>query len=122
MSNELNEAIEIAGYLVEVEDDDQGLIKKLLGKLKHIQAQGEPASESNDKAGPMGEPCKSDPILEDMMNTGLLPPECRRAVIDLKMGELAQVYYECYGDKSIVDLLPKHLSSRMKISQSDEVT
>jgi len=41
MSNELNEAIEIAGYLVEVEDDDQGLIKKLLGKLEHIQAQCE---------------------------------------------------------------------------------
>lgn len=65
--------------------------------------------------------CKSNPILEEMMNTGLLPPECRRAVIDLTFNKTVQIFYECYGDTKIIDLdLPGLLSEGIKITQTEQ--
>ncbi|MDZ4250310.1 MAG: hypothetical protein U0990_09505 [Candidatus Nanopelagicales bacterium] len=33
-----------------------------------------------------------------LASAGVIPPKCRRLIIDLQVDSIAKVYYECYAD------------------------
>jgi hypothetical protein len=41
-------------------------------------------------------------FLDVLKKTGLIPPNTRRVVIDASMDEVVQMYYECYGDATLL--------------------
>ncbi len=43
-------------------------------------------------------------LLETLMGAGILPDNCRRAVIDVTVDKPVKVYYECYGDERLLDV------------------
>jgi len=63
--------------------------------------------------------CGNHPdIIERMIDLKIVPPNCRRVVIDMNLHSAIIMYYECYADKKIIELdLPKQLSEAMQIRE-----
>ena len=38
-------------------------------------------------------------IVEALQRKGLLPPNCRRVIIDIEYNNITKIYYECHADK-----------------------
>jgi len=60
----------------------------------------------------------SEPVLKALLEKGLIPPHCMRVVIDLNLGELAKVYFQCCAEKPLV----MDLVAGMGASGGDGVT
>ena len=43
------------------------------------------------------------PWLERMIAAGVIPPNARRVIIDIKAGEYVKVYYEGFADEAMFD-------------------
>ena len=46
------------------------------------------------------------PILEPLIEQGIIPPETRRVIIDIGIDAIAVVYYECFADEKMLEVLP----------------
>jgi len=45
-----------------------------------------------------------DTIIGQLKAAGQLPPQCHRIVIDIQVGEVARVYFSCWGDEQFVNV------------------
>ena len=57
-----------------------------------------------------------------MEEAKLVPPLTRRMIIDINMNDAVQVYYECFGDEKMFELLaPSHLGDAVSIGVTDAI-
>lgn len=47
----------------------------------------------------------SQPIFDQMIRAGVVPPNCRRMIIDICYDEAVKVYYDCFGDEILFEIL-----------------
>ena len=47
----------------------------------------------------------SNQLSQRLIEAGIMPPKCRRAVIDLQAGHPPMLYFECLGDEALLDVL-----------------
>ena len=60
-------------------------------------------------------------LIKQFVEAGLVPDNCQRMIIDVKYDEVVKVYYECLGDKKMLDIdIPKHLGADVKIIPADK--
>ena len=57
-----------------------------------------------------------------MKEAKLVPPNVRRMIIDINANDAVQVYYECFGDEKMFELLaPSHLVDAVSIGVTDAI-
>lgn len=63
----------------------------------------------------------NDPgLIASFVKAGMVPSATRRIVIDIEYDEIVKIYYECLGDKRILDLkLPEKLLGAMAVHAKD---
>lgn len=44
-------------------------------------------------------------VMKLLCDAGIVPPHCRRVVIDMQAGDAVRVYYEIFGDARIIDVV-----------------
>jgi hypothetical protein len=49
-------------------------------------------------------PITSDRFVETLIANGVVPPLCRRVVIDAEAGSCVKLYYEVYGDERLLEV------------------
>lgn len=68
----------------------------------------------------MDTPVLARDYLKSFIDAGILPPLCCRMIIDLKHDSVVQVYYECLGDKTMLELVtPESLHGVVVIRAKD---
>lgn len=51
-------------------------------------------------------------MLQTLHDAGILPPNCRRVIIDAKADDVVHMYFECFGDERVLRLdLPTNLGA-----------
>lgn len=45
-----------------------------------------------------------DSFLGKLVDAGVVPKDCCRVVIDVRVDEMVKVYYDCFGDKQMLSL------------------
>ena len=59
-------------------------------------------------------------LLETLRTAEILPPNCRRCVIDVPFDGAVSVYYDCIGDVRLLDLkLPERLQGMVTVRAKD---
>lgn len=59
-------------------------------------------------------------LQQHLVDSGVLPELCRRAVIDIPCDGAISIYYESYGSTKLLELdLPKYLHNAVKIKAVD---
>ena len=62
----------------------------------------------------------SNEFFQQFVNAGIVPENVKRMVIDIEANEVVKVYYDCYGDKKMLELdLPASLQEAVKIRAKD---
>jgi|TARA_Y100000310_G_scaffold336405_1_gene420842 hypothetical protein len=47
---------------------------------------------------------------------GLVPPNIRRCIIDMEVGNAVKVYFECFGDSEMLELIvPEAIEQAVKV-------
>lgn len=55
-------------------------------------------------------------LIQRLQAAHLLPPACRRVVVDVQVNEVVKVYYECFGSEELLEvLLPPALTEGIVI-------
>jgi hypothetical protein len=58
----------------------------------------------------------SDLLGVKLIEAGILPPNCRRFVIDGLVGDPLRIYIECFGDEQVLEVVtPESLADAIKI-------
>lgn len=48
-------------------------------------------------------------LIDALKGSGILPDNCRRVVIDLNTDDATKLYFECFGDDRLIEILtPKN--------------
>ena len=59
-------------------------------------------------------------IFHELKKRGLIPDHCRRVVIDIEVGNVVKVFYECYGDERLIEVLtPENLKPVIKYGKNE---
>ncbi len=60
-------------------------------------------------------------LVQQFVKAGIVPNHCRRIVLDMEIGEIVKLYYECYGDDKLLEIdIPGHLGADVKIVNTNE--
>jgi hypothetical protein len=51
------------------------------------------------------EPVPVASMIQPFIDADIVPPGCRRVIIDLAVGDIVRIYYEVLGDKVVIDVL-----------------
>jgi hypothetical protein len=58
-------------------------------------------------------------VWESLRDSGAIPPEVRRMVIDVQLNQPVLVYYECFADTKVVEIIPDAISGGIAVSVND---
>lgn len=60
-------------------------------------------------------------VIHKFVEAGIVPKNCRKIVIDMEVGDAVKVYYSCYGDQEMIEVLvPALLEPAVRIIPAKE--
>jgi hypothetical protein len=66
------------------------------------------AKKKKDARLPAGDKLNGKPLIDALIERGIIPRNCRRVTIDLDAGAPAMLYYEVIGDSRLLETLRDH--------------
>lgn len=51
----------------------------------------------------------STSLSKKLIEAGIIPPNTRRAIIDIRMNDAVTIYIEAYGDERLLDIIANNL-------------